>query len=563
MTALTPPAPPLPVGRYVLRLGPVVVLWFVLVGWLAWLIYTQATRGQEADRADVREWLDEARNFRKTLPELVRDYVALLEEDPPGAQHDKRLRAKAQELAEHMRALAEPTQVFPGQLPLFPEVYKLEVSFPGVRVPAGRKADPIAWESPLPRPRHETTARVRELEYDPLPSGGGRALIRCEYRLHAFNKFQRDRQEARTAQMLAASVLVAASVLALVFVVRFLRREREREVRQYREQVAAEHRERELLEARVRQEEAERATAQLNRKLLEQELDAARLERRAAEAERAALEMKSQLYASIGIMAGSYAHNIKNLLVRPNDLLNRCIEVNGLSPDQEGMLHEVKTTLGTVTERLQQILRTVRRDPAKAEMTRLDLNELVRETQRTWGGMGRERWKIRVTAEPCDGPLWVHGDLSHLQQAVENLLFNARDATFELRNHLREEARKAPDTNTLLRRQKLLEAAAWKGEVVLRTRREGGSAVLEVRDNGIGMTEEVRANCLRTHFTTKRDNALYEGLSAGMGLGLSFVAVVLEHHGATLEIDSAPYRGTTFRVRLTLAEGDGEANGPA
>ena len=38
---------------------------------------------------------------------------------------------------------------------------------------------------------------------------------------------------------------------------------------------------------------------------------------------RAALEMKSQLYASIGIMAGSYAHNIKNLLVRPNDLLAR------------------------------------------------------------------------------------------------------------------------------------------------------------------------------------------------------------------------------------------------
>ena len=34
-----------------------------------------------------------------------------------------------------------------------------------------------------------------------------------------------------------------------------------------------------------------------------------------------ALELKSQLYASIGIMAGSYAHNIKNLLVRPNDLL--------------------------------------------------------------------------------------------------------------------------------------------------------------------------------------------------------------------------------------------------
>src|SRR5262249_61220219 len=96
-------------------------------------------------------------------------------------------------------------------------------------------------------------------------------------------------------------------------------------------------------------------------------------------AERHALELKSQLYASIGIMAGSYAHNIKNLLVRPNDLLRRCLEVDGLSTDQEHMLKEVRHTLGTVTERLQQILRTVRRDPSRPERLRLDLNELVHE----------------------------------------------------------------------------------------------------------------------------------------------------------------------------------------
>ena len=55
-------------------------------------------------------------------------------------------------------------------------------------------------------------------------------------------------------------------------------------------------------------------------------------------AEQQALELKSQVYASIGIMAGSYAHNIKNLLVRPNDLLSRCLEADGLSHDQERML---------------------------------------------------------------------------------------------------------------------------------------------------------------------------------------------------------------------------------
>src|SRR5262249_29768526 len=157
------------------------------------------------------------------------------------------------------------------------------------------------------------------------------------------------------------------------------------------------------------------------------------------------------------------------------------------------------------------------------------------------------------TADTEPGPLFVNGDLSHLQQAVENLLFNARDATFEMRNYLREEARRTAALDPTGRKQKLIGAAGWKGEVHLQTYRDGEAAVLEVRDNGIGMTEEVRQNCLRTHFTTKRDNALYEGYSAGMGLGLSFVAVVLEHHGATLEIESAPLRGSLFRVRLPLA----------
>jgi signal transduction histidine kinase len=131
-------------------------------------------------------------------------------------------------------------------------------------------------------------------------------------------------------------------------------------------------------------------------------------------------------------------------------------------------------------------------------------------------------------------------------------VFNARDATFEMRNYLRDEAKREADPAA--RRQKLLDAAAWRGAVHLAACRDGGQVVLEVRDNGIGMTDEVRRNCLTTHFSTKRDNALYEGYSAGMGLGLSFVAMVLDHHGGALEIDSAPLRGTTFRIRFPLAE---------
>ena len=578
MTSAETPSPPNPANalgppgttpawRYVGRLVPLAILWAILVGLLGWLLYSRANWGEESDRADVREWLDNTRVFRKTLSELVAEYVDLLDERNPGFDYIDRLNIKRAEIEEHLRAMVEPTRMYSGQLPLFPNVYALEVDFSGMTGPDGAPVEPIRWESPKPRPGGPAKAQLRTLEYaPPLDRSGPHATIHCVYQLHSFNRMQKQQDEYRRWQTLAAFVLVPTTLLAMYMVARFLRRERARELEKWRSAAEAEHRERELLAAqvereliernllaaRVKQQEAERASEELGRKLLEQELEAARLVNRAAAAEREALEMKSQLYASIGIMAGSYAHNIKNLLVRPNDLLARCMESADADREQQNMLGEVKATLGTVTERLQQILRTVRRDPANAEVTTVDVGELVRETQQTWAEMGRDKWKLAMTADVPPEPAWVTGDLSHLQQAVENLVFNARDATFEMRNHLRDEAKREVDPAA--RRQKLLDAAGWKGEVHLTAQRAGDRLVLEVSDNGIGMTDEVRRNCLKTHYTTKRDNALYEGYSAGMGLGLSFVAMVLEHHGGELEIESAPLRGTTFRIRFPLAE---------
>ncbi len=566
MSSPSPPSdePRFPLWRYAGRLAPLAVLWAVLVGLLVWLLATRATWGEESDRADVREWLDNTRVFRKTLAELVREYVDLLHVEVRGPDHADRVRNKRTEIEEHIRAMVEPTRMYSGQLPLFPNVYSLEVEFAGVSALDSQPAEPVVWTSPKPRPGGSAKAQLRTLELaPPLNRPGARATVRCVYQLHSFNRMQKQQDEYRLWQTVAAGVLVPVTLLAVFLVARSVRREQAREQEKWRAAAEAEHRQRELLaaqvereliernllEARVKQQEAERSSEELRRKLLEQELEAARLQNRAAEAEREALEMKSQLYASIGIMAGSYAHNIKNLLVRPNDLITRCMEAAG-DGEQHGMLEEVKTTLGTVTERLQQILRTVRRDPTSAEVTQVDVFALFRDTQRTWGEMGRDKWKLTLISDIPPGTALVTGDLSHLQQAVENLVFNARDATFEMRNYLRDEAKR--ETDPAARRVKLLDAASWKGEVKLSAWRDGGHVVLEVRDNGIGMTDEVRRNCLKTHFTTKRDNALYEGYSAGMGLGLSFVAVVLEHHGGSLEIDSAPLRGTTFRVRFPL-----------
>jgi signal transduction histidine kinase len=517
----------------------VVTLREPVVSWLS---------GEERyDQDALKEWLVEAKVYQ-TLPEVVGDYLKMNAryqelarlvragklEAQRARDYMQAVDLKREEIRVHLNAMANPvTKMYRDKLPLFPLIYRLTVRFDdSLNLP------PLVWDSERPR----QPGQYAELTGVPLQNGAAWADLQYQLRVYARQQFNKREAVGRWLRLSGLAVLLTLAGLGWVYLSQRREHERERQQVQAREQLSAAERLR--LEEELRRQEAER---------------------RREEAERTALELKSQLFANIGIMAGSYAHNIKNLLVRPNDLLGRCLEGDSLPPEKNQMLHEVRQTLGTVTERLQQILQTVRRDPSKSERVRIDLNDLAADLQRTWGDMAREKWKLVLALDVPDGPLWIEGDRSHLQQAAENLLFNARDATFEMRNYLREQARQAGRQGgagaDAERRQAIIAAAAWKGEVVLRTRRVGDRGVLEVQDNGFGMTEAVKRRCTETHFSTKRDNALFAGLSAGMGLGLSFVVVILEHHRATLEIESEPLRGTTFRVSFPLAveAGDGAA----
>ncbi len=530
------------IWKYARILVAPLLLWGLVVVALRVPLQTWLDGERGYDEAVLHEWLDEARGYRGTLREMVEDYLSRchdyvrLSRSLPIAKSENRdvlklkelLAVRHEEIYEQLQTLASPsTKREAGQLPLFPIIYRLQVRFhlqnsslaelSAVRLGEhGFRLDsPITWDSGLPT----DASQYQVLEHALLPY----ATISVHYQLHAYNKRQRIEQ-AHNQRLLQLSVLaIAGTVLSLTWMVVVQRRERERE----------------------------RRHVETERQLLEQ-----RLATQAAE--RQALELKSQMWASIGIMAGSYAHNIKNLLVRPNDLLRRCLDADGISPDQATMLNEVQHTLSTVTERLQQILHTVRRDPSRAEATMLNLNTVIIELEETWKELACDKWKLELVLElQSDEPLWISGDVSHLQQAIENLLFNARDATFEMRNHLRDRARQATDLDSQGRRQALIAAAAWRGRVVLRTYRREKEIMLEVCDNGAGMTDEVRRRCTETHFSTKRDNAIYEGHSTGMGLGLSFVVAILEHHHARLEIDSELLSGTTFRIRFPEATAAG------
>jgi signal transduction histidine kinase len=82
--------------------------------------------------------------------------------------------------------------------------------------------------------------------------------------------------------------------------------------------------------------------------------------------------------------------------------------------------------------------------------------------------------------------------------------------------------------------------------ITFRLRCEDRYAVLEVEDNGPGMTEDIRRRVFEPFFTTKDP-----GVGTGLGLSVSYM-IVTQNHKGLMEVQSTPGRGTVFKVRLPI-----------
>ncbi len=87
------------------------------------------------------------------------------------------------------------------------------------------------------------------------------------------------------------------------------------------------------------------------------------------------------------------------------------------------------------------------------------------------------------------------------------------------------------------------EAKPSRGTIEVRVRHSADFVIVEVGDNGTGMTDEVKAKLFSECFTTKE---------RGHGFGLITCRTILEGHQAISEVDSAPGRGTTMRIKFPL-----------
>jgi CheY-like chemotaxis protein len=163
----------------------------------------------------------------------------------------------------------------------------------------------------------------------------------------------------------------------------------------------------------------------------------------------------------------------------------------------------------------------------------VDLHETIDEARRLLVRSIDRR--IEVVLELRADHAMVRGDPTQLQNALLNLCVNARDAMPE------------GGTLTLSTRNVMLSSAElenWPEELM-----PGPYVQLEVRDTGVGMDEALQARVFEPFFTTKEEGE-------GTGLGLAGVYGCVQGHNGAIRVDSAPGRGTTFR--LLLPRGDGQ-----
>lgn len=284
------------------------------------------------------------------------------------------------------------------------------------------------------------------------------------------------------------------------------------------------------LEMRVKERTA--ALIQANTKLQQEIIEKRRAEEALLDSNRQLSSALGQLQATqreiiqrermhaLGRMANGIAHDFNNalapilgfselLLMKPETIEDAKKVKNYVE-----IIHSAAKDSAKVVARLREFYRY--RDEAEV-FTPVVLNDLVLQVI----SLTQPRWKdqalaagvnIDIRTEMANVPT-VPGNESELREMLVNLVFNAVDAIPK------------------------------RGTITIRTEQQGRWVVVSVSDDGIGMSEDVKARCLEPFFSTKDEQG---------GLGLGSVYGIVRRHEGEIDIQSEAGRGTTVAISLPI-----------
>jgi signal transduction histidine kinase len=248
---------------------------------------------------------------------------------------------------------------------------------------------------------------------------------------------------------------------------------------------------------------------------------ASRRERRRAEEQL----RQAQKMEAIGQLAGGISHDFNNLLTIINGystLLLRDLERSDpLRKEVEHILHAGERA----AELTRQLLAFSRRQILEPRV--LELNQVVRTLEKMLRRLIGEQ--IELTTELAATAGCIKADPGQIEQIILNLVVNARDAI-------------SGEEGTITLRTACVNIAAGS----LRTSAGPPPSeylLLEVRDTGCGMDDEVKSRLFEPFFTTKEKGK-------GTGLGLATVYGIVSQSGGQIQVVSQPGAGTSFRIYL-------------
>lgn len=264
----------------------------------------------------------------------------------------------------------------------------------------------------------------------------------------------------------------------------------------------------------IAKDELERLVPAVQRALREAGLRADNEEtQRSLRESRARLEAKQQLEA-VGLVAGTIAHDINNLLTAIIYLAESATEnLEGSMPELADDLREIADAAWRAAALPRQLLIFTRQERLEARTFRL--NRRIASMDRLLATVGQSR--NEVVLDLCANDDVIDGDPAQIEQVVINLVSNARDALPK------------------------------GGRITLATRDEGDRVVLSVTDTGVGIDPSLQARIFEPFFTTKE-------AGRGTGLGLSSCLAVVEAMQGELTLRSELGQGTEVTIRFPRSQ---------
>jgi signal transduction histidine kinase/CheY-like chemotaxis protein len=245
-------------------------------------------------------------------------------------------------------------------------------------------------------------------------------------------------------------------------------------------------------------------------------------QRRLAEQLRHAQKMET-----LGTLVGGIAHDFNNQLTVILGNLSLTLADLDHRSESYHQLHDAEQAAQRCADMTQGLLTFSRRRMGPLHV--VDMNQFVNEAVRLLQRVLPSNVHLELRLDPSAGS--VQGDATQLHQVLMNLALNARDAMPQ------------GGTLTVATDRQLLDESAGLRNVEARP---GAFAVLSVRDEGTGMTPEVKSRMFEPFFTTK-------DVGKGTGLGLSMVFGIVKAHRGWISVTSSPGKGSTFDVYLPAA----------